>query len=179
MQTLADWDHAVLHWINSHHTPVLDWLLLGVSTCGEVGALWFAVGLGLIIFGRGRARITGVLLIATIIITDRLVGAPLGGLLHRARPYADEPGLRQLGVRWGMGSFPSAHAHSVVIATLLLGTEYRRLLPYLIVFALLSLYARPYLGMHHPLDVLAGMAMGAVTGTLAVLIRRRFWPRAE
>lgn len=37
----------------------------------------------------------------------------------------------------------------------------------LAIFALLTLYARPYLGMHFPLDVLAGAALGAVVGLLA------------
>jgi len=130
--------------------------------------------------------------LAAMLVADRLTAATLrsgeapslrstswslGEILQRHRPYLDEPHLRQIGIRWAGNSFPSAHAHSVVIAAIMLGSEYRRLLPILVPFALLTLYARPYLGMHHPLDTLAGVAVGAVVGGILVAIRHR-WDKA-
>jgi len=177
MHRLASWDFAALHWINSHHHPVLDWLFLSVAFVGELSAIWVLAGLGLIIFARGRGRITGLLLLAALLLADLLIARPLGGAIHRARPYLEDPLVRQLGFHWRDTSFPSGHAMGAMIGTILLGSEYRRWLPYLIVFTLLTLYSRPYLGMHYPLDVLAGAAFGGVVGAAAALIRERFWPR--
>ena len=176
MDHLAEWDHTVLRWINSHHHPVTDWIFVPMSLIGEAGAVWVLIGLGLIIFGRGRARMTGLLLLAAMLVADRLIAAALGDVLYRNRPYLDEPVLRQIGIGWTGNSFPSAHAHSAVIAAILLGSEYRKLLPILIVFAALTLYSRPYLGMHHPLDTLAGAAVGTAVGLAAVRLRKR-WKR--
>jgi len=178
MPRLAEWDHAALHWINSHHHAVLDWLLLPVSFLGEAGVVWVLLGLGLIILARGRTRMTGLLLLASMLVADRLIASALGDLLYRSRPYLDEPALRQMGIRWSGSSFPSAHSHSAVIGAILLGGEYRPLRPLLWAFVVLTLYSRPYLGMHHPLDTLAGAAVGALVGLLAVLLRRR-WAAKE
>jgi len=179
MSWLADWDHAALHWMNSHHHPIADWVLVPVSFLGEGGAIWVLIGLGMIIFGRHRTRIIGLLLLAAMLVADQLLARPLHHILHRDRPYLDEEWIRQIGIRWGGSSFPSAHAHSAVIAAILLGSEYRRLLPALAVFALLTLYSRPYLGMHHPLDVLAGAAIGAVVGLGAWYLARRWGNNVE
>jgi len=179
MQHLANWDFFALHWINSHHNPVLDWLLLSVAFLGELSAVWVLAGVGLLIFGRGRSRATGLLLLAALLLADLLIARPLGWVIPRDRPYLEDPLLRQLGFHWSDASFPSGHALSAVIGTILLGSEYRRWLPWLIVFALLTLYSRPYLGMHYPLDVLGGAAFGGVVGALAALIRERFWPKRD
>jgi undecaprenyl-diphosphatase len=176
---LAARDHLALHWINGHHNIVLDSILIPVSFVGEVGAIWILSGLALIIFGRGRARMTGIWLLASLIVADWLVGRELGHLLYRHRPYLEDPSVRQIGIRWAGNSFPSAHAHSVMVAVIVIGSEYRRLLPALIAFAALTLYSRPYLGMHHPLDTLAGAAAGAAVGLAAWQLRRRWQPAAE
>jgi len=161
------WDQAAQRWINRHHHPIADWVLRGVSAIGDGGAVWILTGLALLIFGRGSARITGALLLGAMLVADRLIGAPLGWLSHRTRPYLADPAIRHLGAAWAGSSFPSAHAHSVVIATILLGSQYRRTVPALCLFALLTLYSRPYLGMHYPLDTLGGAAIGLAVGLAA------------
>jgi undecaprenyl-diphosphatase len=172
LHTMLARDRAAERWISSHHYPVLDWILGPVSFAGEVAALWLLIGVAMIIFGRGRVRMTGAFLVATIALTDRLIAAPLAHFFHRTRPYLAEPGLRQVGIRWAGSSFPSGHGHSVMIALILLGSEYRKALPALGVFALLTLYSRPYLGMHYPLDTLAGAAIGTIAGLAALRLRR-------
>lgn len=140
--------------------------------------LWFAVSLGLLIFAKREAKMTGLRLALTIILVDRLIAHPLGVAFHRTRPYLALEGVRQVGFRWQGTSFPSGHAHSVWIAAIILGDCYPRLIIPLAVFALLSCYSRPYFGMHYPLDVIAGSAIGIAAGT-AVVIARRAWARRK
>lgn len=173
-QAFFAWDRTVLLWINAHHAPWSDAVLLPVSLLGEAGALWFAVALALLIFGRREHKVTGLALLLTIVLVDRLVSAPLGQMFYRDRPYAAVEGVRQLGVRWGGTSFPSGHAHSVWIAAIILSSRWPVLTVPLIGFAALTCYSRPYLGMHYPLDVLAGSALG-IAGGVASLAIQRLW----
>ena len=78
-----------------------------------------------------------------------------------------------MGIRWTGSSFPSGHAHSVWLATVLLGARRPVLLPWLIVFSLLTCYSRPYFGMHYPLDVVVGALIGATAGALISIVTRR------
>ncbi len=178
LSTLLALDTRALLWINSHHAWPLDAILAPVAYAGEMGVLWFAVGLGLIIFGKREHKITGVLLVLSIIVVDRLVAAPLGRAFFRTRPYLAMEGIRQLGLHWHGTSFPSGHAHSVWIATLVLGSQWPKLRLPLVIFALLTCYSRPYFGMHYPLDVVAGSAIGLPAGAL-VVYGRRIWERRK
>jgi undecaprenyl-diphosphatase len=163
-------------WMNSHHSLLLDAILAPVAYAGEAGAIWFSLCLGLLIFGKRECKLTGLLLLVSIILVDRLIAAPLGAALFRTRPYVALEGVRQVGVRWSGTSFPSGHAHSVWIAAIILGNQWRKLLAPLILFGLLTCYSRPYFGMHYPLDVMAGSAIGVSAGFL-ILGGRRAWTR--
>lgn len=165
MHRILELDKQVLYWINGHHNPVLDAILLPIAYAGEVAAIWILVCLAMLIFGKSRERKTALLLLLTIILVDRLVAANLGHLFDRPRPYMALPDtIRQMGHRWTQGSFPSGHAHSVCIAAIILGSRYRKLIWPLVAFAVLTCYSRPYFGMHYPLDTLAGAALGTAAG---------------
>jgi undecaprenyl-diphosphatase len=180
-QVLPNWllqmDRQAFLWINSHHNVVLDTILFPVSYLGEAGVFWGLVCLALLILGRARERKFALLMAATMLIMDRVIAAHIAAAFPRERPYLALAGIRQLGVRWHGSSFPSAHAHSVWIATIMLGYYWRKLLWPMVCFALLTCYARPYLGMHYPLDVIAGALLGILVGGsvvgLMVLWRRK------
>ena len=55
MDALLAADVRMLLWINGHHAPWADGVLLGVSMLGELDAVWIVVGLGL----QGDAREAG------------------------------------------------------------------------------------------------------------------------
>jgi len=185
MLRILELDKQALFWINAHHNPVLDAILLPVAYAGEVAAIWILVCLGMLIFGKSRERKTALLLLVTMIAVDRLLAANLGHLFDRPRPYVAFPDtIRQMGVRWTSGSFPSGHAHSVCLAAIILGSRYRKLIWPLVTFAVLTLYSRPYFGMHYPMDTLAGALLGiavgfGVLGIERLIDRRKGRPNAD
>jgi undecaprenyl-diphosphatase len=176
---MPGWDLAAFWWINQHHNRFLDAVLLPVSLLGEFGAVWIVAVLLMLACGNPETRryavFTGLMLLAV----DRLVVAPVGHAFPRERPYLAYEGVRQLGFQWHTSSFPSGHANSVWVATVLLGARYRRWLPYLVAFALLTCYSRPYLGMHHPLDVMAGGLLGGGLAGLALAVRWAWQRRTQ
>ena len=71
-------------------------------------------------------------------------------------------------------SFPSGHASSAAFAaTVLTGWDGRRTAPLWWALAIAVATSRAFVRIHHPSDVVAGMATGAVLGLGARRILRR------
>ncbi len=172
-------DKSVLYWINGHHNVFLDAILAPVAYAGEVAAIWGVVFIALMVIGKPGYRHTALLMLVTVLLTDRLVAHCMGEVFDRDRPYVALEGIRQLGIQWKSGSFPSGHAHSVCIAAIILGERWRRLIVPLVIFAALTCYSRPYFGMHYPIDTLAGAAAGTAVGFLAIAVDRRWLRRKK
>jgi membrane-associated phospholipid phosphatase len=136
-----------------------------LGLAGEYGAVWMTIGAtGAAADRPRRARWLGGALVApAAIVINFAVKKSIG----RQRPVITEhPPLARAPSKL---SFPSAHAtSSVAAATAISRIEPRARLP-LFALAALICVGRPYLGMHYPSDVAAGVALGAVLGALAPL----------
>jgi undecaprenyl-diphosphatase len=75
-------------------------------------------------------------------------------------------------------SFPSGHAATSFAAATMLVFAFPRLAPFLYVLAAAVAFSRVYVGVHYPLDVIGGAALGAVIAVvLKLLVNRRAQPR--
>jgi membrane-associated phospholipid phosphatase len=173
MQT---WDLNTLLWINGHHSPALDYVVYPISLLGERGLLVVLLALGVLVGGpKGRWKewaAVGIILM----MANRLLVELSAWYVYRERPFMAIDGVRQMGPLWYTSSFPSGHAQYVWLVVVLLGAQHPRWLWALIPFSLLTCYSRPYFGMHYPSDVLAGSALGVVSG-IAMLAVQRWWRR--
>ena len=153
------WDAPVLRFWHRHATPGLDKLAVVLTVVGNTGPM---VGLGLLVFlgllARRQRRAAGVFFASvggSMLLTQvikRLVARPRPALWASLRP---EHTL----------SFPSGHAmDTAAIATALLlllwGRRSRGWAGGAALFSLAVGWARVYLGVHNPSDVLAGWAAG-------------------
>ena len=170
MNGILTWDQLATIWINQHHNVVLDAILMPVSWFGEGGVGWIVVMVALLIFGKRRERLLTLIFIGGLLITEFALMPLFREYAYRPRPYTYLADIRALGVHWQTTSFPSGHAHLWAQATLIYGLAYRRWLWPLIVLTLITLYSRPYAGMHHVLDVIAGVGLGGVMGLIEVAV---------
>lgn len=129
-------------------------------------------------------------------LADYISSGILKPVVGRLRPTHD-PCLASLlhtvnGYRGGQYGFPSSHAANtmaVSVITLLLLWERRSqrigrirlgqlLLPLaialLLIYVLPNCYSRIYLGVHYPTDILAGMAIGAITAIASFALFKLF-----
>jgi len=174
MQEILQCDKSLLYWINSHHYPALDALLYPISLVGELGIIWFAICLVMLILGRPGQRKAAVIILIAMVVVDRAIGSPLGHWFYRERPYLALEGIRQMGHEWPGSSFPSGHASNVWVATIILRNRWPKLTMPLVAFAILTCYSRPYFGMHYPLDVIIGAVLGLAAG-YATLAIESYW----
>ena len=142
------------------HVEPLESGMRALGVLGEWGAVWVAIGL----FGSARCErrrprwLAATAVAPTAIAVNYAVKVAIG----RDRPLIEEhPPLARAPSDL---SFPSAHATSSVAAATALSRvapSYR--LPLYCLAGAICL-TRPYLGMHYPSDVLAGVLLGAVIG---------------
>ena len=157
-----------------------SWLHGAATAFANDGVVLFAV---LLLAGYAVARASGRLL-----LTARALLAGVGVLLAVAlnqpivhavserRPYTALPHVLVLVHRSADASFPSDHATMAGAVAAGLVFVHRRLAAVAVVAALAMAFVRVYVGAHYPVDVVAGLAFGAlvavVTQAAAPLVTR-------
>lgn len=158
-----------------HRVAPLDWLFLALSIAGYAGLLW--VGLAAVLaFRTGRPVFLVTALTAAAVWAADLISLVLKTTIDRQRPYETITEIDPL-LRAAVGnSFPSGHAATSFAGAVLLGHFFPRAFPGLLGLAALVAISRVYIGVHYPLDVLGGAALGAAVGLTflgALRLRRR------
>jgi undecaprenyl-diphosphatase len=164
-----------LLWVVAHRIHVLDGVMWAVSAAGRFGVVWLAIGLGLTLVRRLRP--SGYLQLALALVLAQVVVDAVNPVVNRERPFAALSSVQVIGSPPKDASFPSGHAATAASG----GMALIRFLPGGVVWwsalALLTAYSRVYLGVHYPLDVLAGMLVGiacaALVGVVARALTRR------
>jgi undecaprenyl-diphosphatase len=162
---LISLDRRVEAWIVAHRLGPLDWLSIGLSRIGTLGAIWLVLALALAALRRNPWLLVAV--VAADGVADLL--ASIGKtLVHRHRPF-----VHQLGPAATTHSFPSFHAATSFACAAVLASFAPRLRIPLYTLAVLISISRLYNGVHFPLDVLAGALLGLITALLLLAAIRR------
>ena len=104
--------------------------------------------------------------------TTDLVTIALKDVFDRPRPFEELTAAEPL-LRGTVGeSMPSGHASTSFAGALLLAYLARRAVPALLALAVLISFSRVYVGVHYPLDVVAGAALGTVAALAAIALLR-------
>jgi undecaprenyl-diphosphatase len=167
---LLDLDRRLERWVVHHRGGgLLDHAFVWLTQSARVGLLWLAIGIVVAYVRRRPALLLP--LVAADLLAD-LTSDVIKALTDRPRPPLRYPEPHPLIGVPRDSSFPSGHAAtSFACATVLTAYE-PRLAPLWIVLASAVAFSRVYVGVHYPLDVIGGAALGVVVG-LAVLYATR------
>lgn len=152
-------------------TEPADRILYALTELGDFGLIWMLVGFtkGL----RSDADATAAWRLAAALgVESVLLNGLIKSQFKRERPVTQEP--RPYHIRIPMTtSFPSGHASTAMVASLLL-TQRARPGVKPLYFGLAGLIAasRVHVRIHHASDVVGGVVVGSVLG----LVARRVWP---
>lgn len=163
----ANPDSKILLFLQENvRNPVLNPILIGITTLGNAGAIWILITIVLCICKKTR-RI-GIICVCSIVGSFLINNLLLKNLVGRIRPYEVIAGLQPLIARPIDASFPSGHTSSAfsVAWVLVWNVPKRYGIPTIVVAALIG-FSRLYVGVHYPTDVLIGMISGIGIAYLA------------
>ncbi len=172
---LSGWDRWLFLKINTALTnPLFD----SVAPWWREANTWVPLYLFLVIFGllnfRKRVGFWIVFVVITLVITDQVNSHLIKIWVARPRPCRDEVLATQVRLLLtncsGTFSFPSSHAANhfgfAVFLVMTLKHVFGKWRYIFLVWAASICYAQVYVGIHYPLDVIAGALFGTFVGYL-------------
>jgi undecaprenyl-diphosphatase len=157
-------------------SSVLDVIMPFITNFGSLIA-WCIVCALLFVLGGENGRKVALLGLAALFISNVAV-VFLKYLVVEPRPFLTLPNVELLVSENEIYSFPSGHTASSFAAATLLGLKYRlnyKGKSFLVVYPLLAFaavigFSRIYIGVHYPLDVVFGAAVGILSALLVLKI---------
>lgn len=152
-----------LDYLQTLHNPVLDKIMVAITTLGDGGILWILLAFVLLIIPKTRK--VGFVLALALVLDLAFCNLILKNVVARTRPFEYREGLELLVKRPLDYSFPSGHtaASFTSVTGLFLSRQYKLAWPALVV-AILIAFSRLYIYVHFPTDILGGIGVGLVAG---------------
>ena len=166
LETLLNMDGGFLLFLqNVVRNPILDKIMIFITSLGNGGMIWIAATILLLIPKKTRkiGFMSAAALLGSLVINNHLIK----NLVQRPRPFVTFTDLQIIIPKPSEFSFPSGHTSSSFAAA---AVFYRHLpkklgVPSVILAGLIG-FSRLYVGVHYPTDVIAGVVMGVLLSYL-------------
>jgi undecaprenyl-diphosphatase len=177
LDAILQWDELGFRLLNgTWHTPILDDVLPFVTDAGNFVVPFVVAGILIVWAGRIRGLRFLVLAVFSVVIADAIGAYVFKSWFSRPRPCIALSEVRLLVGCTHLPSLPSNHAVNASVLATLAGLYMPRLWLPPAVLALLVGYSRVYVGVHYPLDIVAGSALGIVAALVFAAVMKRLWP---
>lgn len=140
------------------HYPVLDKLMIFITTLGNGGGIWITVAVYLLL--NKKYRKIGIMSIIALVLVTILGEGLMKHIVQRLRPFADYPTFQLIIAKSSLYSFPSGHTASSFAVAGVLSKEFKKYRVGIFSFASLIAFSRIYLFVHYPSDIVGGIILG-------------------
>lgn len=160
-----NWEFSILYALQELHNPILDRIMIFITTLGDDGLFWIAIGVVCLFLKKHRKM--GFQLLISMLCTFIIGNLILKNIFARPRPCDIDAAVQLLISRPHGHSFPSGHSINSMVAAVALFLNNKKIgIPAVIIATLIG-FSRMYLFVHFPTDVLAGFGI-AILVAIAV-----------
>ena len=161
ISVLSSWDITLFRLINGQgHNYFLDWFMPFMTDLKNFRYVLPVLVVWVLVREKKAGIVFLVFIGLTLAITDPFSSRLLIDWLGRVRPCHVLEEVRLLTDCNTSYSFPSSHAVNIFAAAFFLSQPLKKLSPLFFGIAGIVGYSRIYIGIHYPLDVIGGAAIG-------------------
>jgi len=161
ISVLSSWDITLFRLINGQgHNYFLDWFMPFMTDLKNFRYVLPVLVVWVLVREKKAGIVFLVFIGLTLAITDPFSSRLLKDWVGRVRPCHVLEEVRLLTDCNTSYSFPSSHAVNIFAAAFFLSQPLKKLSPLFFGIAGIVGYSRIYIGIHYPLDVIGGAAIG-------------------
>ncbi|MCR4781169.1 MAG: phosphatase PAP2 family protein [Lachnospiraceae bacterium] len=161
----------ILYWFQGLHNPILDKVMIVITTFGKAGIFWILLTLAMLIFSKKPKKMAWTSMVA-LVLSVIVVNLILKNLVCRERPCWVDETVKMLVKVPKDFSFPSGHSSASFASAVSIFLYRKKEGIAALVLATLIAVSRLYLFVHWPTDVLVGSLLGIVEAIVAYFIVR-------
>lgn len=158
-----------LELLQSLHFPLLNYIMIFITSLGNGGLIWIVAALFLIFQSKNMLKREGFTIAVALIIFSVSGLLILKPIIARPRPFVAQ-GVDIL-IKEPMGfSFPSGHTGSSFAAASVIYFYNKKRGLLALILATLIAFSRMYLFVHYPSDIVGGLILGIISSRIAIKI---------
>ena len=151
-------EFEILYAINNLHNPILDKIMIAITSLGNAGLIWIGIAVGLLFVKKTRK--CGILMLISLALGLIIGNGFLKNIIARERPCWIDENIKLLIPRPDDYSFPSGHTLASFEAAVMIYLHNKKWGIISLILAVAIAFSRMYLFVHFPTDILAGMILG-------------------
>lgn len=166
-------EFTILNFIQQHlRSELMDKVMVTITHLGDAGVIWIILTLVLLLIPKTRK--IGVVLAVALVFDLILCNFIVKPFVARTRPYDINTSIELLIGRQVDYSFPSGHtAAGITCAVALYFMRQKWLWKMTLFLSILIGFSRMYLYVHFPTDIIGGIIIGMICGTLGYITARQ------
>lgn len=174
-----NWEFDLLYWFQSLHNPILDKIVVVITSLGNAGIFWILLTLVMLIVCKDKkvAWTSALALLFSLLVINIF----LKNIVMRARPCWIDDTIPLLVKNPKDYSFPSGHSSASFASavSIVQYARYRKQGIAAVILAALIAVSRMYVFVHFPTDVFVGTILGIIEAILAGIIIRFIYRKIE
>ncbi|WP_288221982.1 phosphatase PAP2 family protein [uncultured Clostridium sp.] len=164
-------DIGILYFIrDSFSNPFMDKLMVFITSLGDKGFIWIAIGIILLI--QKKYRKVGFILLLALLINAIIGEGIIKNIVQRPRAFITYPNINIIINPPTSFSFPSGHTASSFAAAVVIGYYIKEWKYISYSLATLIAFSRLYLFVHYPSDIIGGILLGIISALLTIRIAK-------